>query len=320
MFFNHKKYYLNPDTLTYEEIRKNKVSGILKFASITIFFVVLAFVSGFLFNQEFGSVESRLLEAKIDSLSQRMFLLLDRGTEYSRILETKIFSNDNNYRLILQLDTMPYSMRQAGWGGSAAVNEMVQKENLTYQLSEMVTSLNHQLQLQSQSFSALYSRALQHAAENTHLPAIQPVAKEDLVMIGSYFGIRVDPFLAVERQHQGLDFVAAPGKKVYATGDGIVTFVSYSRTGYGNEIVIDHRFGFSTRYGHLGSIIVKEGDQVKRGQVIGTVGATGRATGPHLHYEVLYCNQPVNPSFYFDTTLTSEEFAQITNQINENIH
>jgi murein DD-endopeptidase MepM/ murein hydrolase activator NlpD len=111
--------------------------------------------------------------------------------------------------------------------------------------------------------------------------------------------------------HNGLDFVTPAGKNVYATGDGIVTFVQYSRKGYGNEIVIDHKFGFGSRYAHLNSIQVKEGDKVERGQIIGTVGETGRSTGPHLHYEVLYEQRPVNPSFYFDINLTREEYAQI---------
>ena len=117
--------------------------------------------------------------------------------------------------------------------------------------------------------------------------------------------------------HSGLDFVAPAGKNVYATGDGIVTFVQYSRTGYGNEIVIDHRFGFGSRYAHLNQMKVKEGEKVKRGQLIGTVGETGRATGPHLHYEVLYENRPVNPSFYFDTQFNQRRICTNYKQSNK---
>jgi murein DD-endopeptidase MepM/ murein hydrolase activator NlpD len=178
----------------------------------------------------------------------------------------------------------------------------------------MINVLNLQLQVESNSLEMLYEKALEHSMLQTHLPAIQPVDKKDLIMISSNFGVRSDPFFFVEKVHNGLDFVTSSGRNVYATGDGTVTFVQYSRTGYGNEIVIDHKFGFGSRYAHLNNIQVKGGDKVKRGQIIGTVGETGRSTGPHLHYEVLYKNKPVNPSFYFDTSLTREEFAQIINK------
>ncbi len=107
-------------------------------------------------------------------------------------------------------------------------------------------------------------------------------------MISSNFGLRADPFLEHQEVHNGLDFVAATGKNVYATGDGSVTLVKESRIGYGNEIFIDHGYGFGSSYAHLSQILVEEGQIVKRGQLIGKVGESGRATGPHLHYEVLY--------------------------------
>lgn len=316
MIFNPKKYYFNPVTLSFEEVKKKRSFHILKYFSLVLSFIGLALISGYLLNEEFGSGESRILQSRVDSLSYEMKLLYERGAAYSLSLQSEIFTDDNYYRTILEMDSLPYPMRNAGRGGSAAINEMARQGDLTYQISDLITSLNKQLQIQANSFKALYDQAIKFSAEKSHMPAIQPVTREDLIMIGSEFGMRTDPFMSVEKHHYGLDFVTAPGKKVYATGDGIVTFVRHSRTGYGNEIVIDHNFGFGTRYGHLGSIIVKEGDQVIRGQVIGTVGATGRATGPHLHYEVLYNNQPVNPSFYFDTTLTHDEFAQIINKAN----
>lgn len=314
MIFNQKKYCFNPVTLTYEEIKKNKGSGFLKYSAIILLFISLAFISGFLLNQEFGSVESGKLEARKDSLSNKMNILYLRGINYSQSLQSGIFKNDNNYRIILELDTLPYPVRQAGSGGSAVINEIAQQSNLTYKLTDLITSLNHQLQIQAHSFSALYDKAIAFSIEKSNMPAIQPVAIEDLIFIGSEFGTRTDPFIFIEKHHHGVDFVAPAGKNVYATGDGIVTFVRHSRTGYGNEIVIDHKFGFETRYGHLSSIKIEEGQKVKRGQIIGAVGSTGRATGPHLHYEVLYYDRPVDPSYYFDTTLTREEFAQIINK------
>lgn len=317
MIFNHKKYCFNPVTLTFEEIRINQLRRFLRLIAYIFLLVAFIFASGYLLNHLFGSRESRVLEDQVSVLSHEMGKLKNKGHELSISLKNDIFRKDNTYRIILQMDTLPHSLRYAGTGGSAADNEMARQNDIGYQVSDLIQSLTTQLQLQTGSFKALYEKAMEYSEGTTHLPAIQPVAQNDLSMISSDFGIRSDPFFFTEKNHCGLDFVAPAGTNVYATGDGIVTFVRYSRNGYGNEIVIDHRFGFSSRYAHLHSMHVKEGEQIKRGQIIGTVGETGRATGPHLHYEVLYEKSPVNPSYYFDTTLTKEEFAQIISKANE---
>ncbi len=248
-----------------------------------------------------------------------MRFLYKKGCNFSAFLQKELFVKDNHYRTILQMDTLSSSLRQAGTGGSATLNGITLQNNLVYQVENIINRLNSQLKVQSGSFNALYEKAKEYAAEQTHLPAIIPVSQEDLIMVSSDFGIRSDPFFFMERVHCGLDFVAQAGKAVHATGDGTVTFVQYSRTGYGNEIVIDHTYGFGSRYAHLETIKVKEGEKVKRGQIIGTVGETGRATGPHLHYEVLYDRKPVNPSYYFDTSLTEDEYAQIVSKANKNL-
>ncbi|MBN1158586.1 MAG: M23 family metallopeptidase [Bacteroidales bacterium] len=141
---------------------------------------------------------------------------------------------------------------------------------------------------------------------------MQPVSKMDVLYISSYFGTRTDPFNhANEQVHSGIDFVAPSGVNVYATADGVVTLSRISRTGYGNEIIIDHSFGYSTRYAHLQELLVKTGDQVERGQLIGKLGSSGRSTGPHLHYEVRYENKAINPISYFEHNLSLDEYNEI---------
>jgi murein DD-endopeptidase MepM/ murein hydrolase activator NlpD len=314
LIFRKKKYYFNPVTLTYEEIKNKKSHQIMALGGFILIAGIFAFASGYLLNMQLGSAKSRELEKELSIRNQELLGIANKGTEIAQKLRTDVFERDNTYRMILQMDTIPVSLRSAGTGGSAAANEMARQKDITYQVQSILYSLNNQIQIQSGSLQQLYYKAMEYSEGQTHLPAIQPVSKQDLTMIGSDFGERSDPFFMTPRLHYGLDFVAPAGKNVYATGNGIVTFVGHSRTGYGNEIVIDHKFGFGSRYAHLQMIKVKEGEQIKRGQIIGTVGSTGRATGPHLHYEVLYQNQPVNPSFYFDTSLTTEEFAQIINK------
>jgi murein DD-endopeptidase MepM/ murein hydrolase activator NlpD len=273
--------------------------------------MLVTILSGYLLSNVFGSAESKILERRVSSLNLEMRLLIKKGSLFSSRLRNNHFPKDNNYRMILQIDTLPYSLRDAGTGGSAMDAALSLNNNVSYQLDNLITKLHTQLQIQTGSYETVFEKAREHALQLTHMPAIQPINQNDLVMISSNFGIRSDPFLDQQEVHSGLDFVAAVGKNVYATGDGTVTFVQISRTGYGNEIVIDHAFGFGSRYAHLDQVLVTEGQKIKRGQVIGKVGQSGRATGPHLHYEVLYENKPVNPAFYYDNSLTVEEYQQI---------
>jgi murein DD-endopeptidase MepM/ murein hydrolase activator NlpD len=316
LIFSKKKYYFNPVTLTYIEIktsRKHRIRLLFVYISLAIGCLI---TSGYLLNRLFDSPEAMILEERVAIISDEMKKIIVQGKEISASLQNDLFVRDNTYRVILQMDTLSYSLRLAGTGGSAAINAIDMQDDLPYEVNDVIKQLNNQLEIQAGSLKALQEKAVQYNIVYSHLPAIQPVAENDLIMVSTDFGIRSDPFFFTERVHNGLDFVAPEGKNVYATGDGIVTFVRYSRTGYGNEIVIDHRFGFGSRYAHLNAIKVKEGEQIKRGQVIGTVGETGRTTGPHLHYEVLYEHKPVNPSYYFDTNLTREEYAEIINKAN----
>jgi murein DD-endopeptidase MepM/ murein hydrolase activator NlpD len=142
------------------------------------------------------------------------------------------------------------------------------------------------------------------------IPAISPVTTDrSIYRLSSSFGYRTDPFTGRTRRHTGVDFAMKPGVPIYATGDGVVTSVKFELFGYGNQVLIDHGFGYKTRYAHLKTIGVAEGMKVKRGECIGISGNSGRSSGPHLHYEVLYKDRHVNPSNYYDLTITPEEYA-----------
>ena len=314
MILRKKKYHFNPVTLSYEEIKPDRKRLISKFLLYLSGILVVTVIFGYLLNVVIGSPEARILENRLTLLNKKLVQLMERGHDFSARLNREHFEQDVSYRTMLQVDTLPYNFWAAGQGGSAARDAMALSSDMEYRLDNLITKLNKQLQLQTGSYEMLYEKALEQASIHTHMPAIQPVASKDLVMISSDFGVRMDPFLNHAQVHSGLDFVAAVGKDVYATGDGTVTFVQFSRTGYGNEIVIDHAFGFGSRYAHLNKILVTSGQKVKRGQRIGEVGNSGRATGPHLHYEVIHENKPVNPAFYFDNSLTVEEYQQIVNK------
>jgi len=144
-----------------------------------------------------------------------------------------------------------------------------------------------------------------------HRPAIQPMLIKDLTHIASYYGYRTDPVYGVIKHHDGIDFTAPTGTPVYATGDGKVCLTKYSRRGYGNQVEVDHGFSLKTKYAHLYKIKVRRGKKVKRGDIIGYVGNTGKSLGPHLHYEVRKNNVPVNPINYFVLDLTPEKYDKM---------
>ncbi|MDR1172124.1 MAG: M23 family metallopeptidase, partial [Bacteroidales bacterium] len=148
-------------------------------------------------------------------------------------------------------------------------------------------------------------------------PAIQPVSNKELKYAASGYGWRMHPIWGVLKFHEGLDFAAPVGADIYATGDGKVIQTGYSG-GYGKMVLIDHGFGYQTLYAHMNSIGVLEGSEVKRGQVIGTVGNTGDSTGPHLHYEVHKNGQHVNPIDYFHNELSPEEYVRLSEQSQKN--
>jgi murein DD-endopeptidase MepM/ murein hydrolase activator NlpD len=167
-----------------------------------------------------------------------------------------------------------------------------------------------QLYVQSKSFDEVFELAKNKEKMLVSIPAIQPVNNKDLRRIGSYFGTRTDPFYKVHKFHEGIDFSAPVGTEIYATGNGTVVSVGRN-AGYGNEIVIDHGYNYKTKYAHLSRMFVKPGQNIRRGQIIGYVGNTGKSTSPHLHYEVHKNNVPVNPIYYFFNDLTPEEFQMM---------
>ena len=167
------------------------------------------------------------------------------------------------------------------------------------------------LYVQSKSFDEVFDLAKNKEKMLASLPAIQPVSNKDLTRIGSYYGYRTDPFYKVKKFHHGVDFTAPTGTDIYATGDGVVMEASRSFGGYGNLIVINHGFSYKTYYGHLSRILVTPGERVKRGQLIGYVGNTGKSTAPHLHYEVWKNNQTVNPIYFFFNDITLEQFDKM---------
>ena len=226
-------------------------------------------------------------------------------------LDELINQDDHNYRVILDLQPLIPNERYAGTGGAKPdYFDDVQQYSLIASTFKRFEKLKHQLDVEQQSYEELSKTADRKLAMWASRPAIQPIDNKDLTRLHTIFGMRFHPLLGYVRPHKGLDFTAPHGTPVYATGDGRVDN-SYYSSSYGNVIYLNHGFGFETRYAHLSKYIVQPGDKVKRGQIIGYVGNTGTSVSDHLHYEVLFQGEHINPINFFQRDLSNQEYEKL---------
>ena len=226
--------------------------------------------------------------------------------------------DENLYRAIFQAHSIPESVRKSGFGGTNRYEYLTSLSNseLVIETTTKLDMLKKQLYIESNSLEELIAMGKKLEERSSCVPAIQPVSNKDLKRTASGYGMRIDPIYRTLRFHSGMDFSAPTGTDIYATGNGQVSFVGW-RQGYGNCVIIDHGYGYKTLYGHMEKYFVRVGQKVTRGETIGTVGSTGKSTGPHLHYEVLVNNKPDNPAKYYFQDLSPEEYDHML-QISEN--
>lgn len=307
------KYRFNPQTLSFDAV---EVSLKKRLAKILIHFVLscgIFIVLGYSFAFFIDTPKERSLQ-RINSELILKYELTEKSLEHMSQILSDIERHDNFiYRTIFEADTIPNTIRQGGYGGHERYTQFdgLTHGDLMRKTSRMLDGLAWRSYIQSRSFDDVVTLAKNKERMNECIPAIQPVSVKDFVRISDFFGLRRrHPVTGLTSFHRGLDFAGAPGTPIHATGDGIVIRASYSFDGYGNQVVIDHGFGYKTRYAHLQSINVTEGQKVKRTEVIGLMGSSGRSTGPHLHYEVLLRNTSVNPINYFNN-MTEEDYENM---------
>lgn len=240
-------------------------------------------------------------------------IMNNRLDKMQKVMNELANRDDNIYRVIFEADPVPKSVRQAGIGGvdRYASLEGYNSSQLLVETAKKLDRLTSEIYVQSKSFDQVFAMAKNKEKMLASIPAIQPIRNIQLKRISSYFGYRTDPFYKVKKLHEGLDFSAPRGTPIHVTGDGKVIQVKRSKRGYGNEIIVDHGYGYKTLYAHLSAFKVKKGQNVKRGQVIGLVGNTGKSTAPHLHYEVRKNNVPIDPIYFFFSDLTPDEYSQM---------
>jgi len=308
------KYYYDKETLSYKKIKKTKL-GILK--SIGLYLIpilalnLLICVVIFSF---FSTPKEILLEKEITQLNSEYKNIEQKIISAEEILKNLSKKDEDIYRIILESKPINEDIRKAGFGGIDKYKKFdkFKSTELIISVSKKTDQIIKKLGIQSESFDEILKLAKDHNNKIQCIPAIQPVSNKDLLRISSGFGPRIDPHYGIRKMHTGTDFAAPRGTPVYATGNGkIIKAEKKSRGGYGKNIIIDHGYGYKTQYAHLSGLAVNLDQTVKRGQLIGYVGSTGKSTSPHLHYEVRVNDKKVNPIDYFYSDLTIEEYEEM---------
>jgi murein DD-endopeptidase MepM/ murein hydrolase activator NlpD len=309
------KYYYDTETCKYERIRTKKSDVILNGLGIVSLTVIMAIGLLFLYSSYFESPKELLLKNEVKEL-EFYYDKANRDVEnLSAILDAIEHRDDNIYRVVLGAEPIEKSIRDAGVGGADRYADIrdgqISHKDLVIGLFEKVDKLRRKLYIESKSQDEVVQLAVNKEKLFAAIPAIQPVSNKQLIALASGFGPRVHPVYKVKKMHNGIDFAAEIGTPIYATADGKVLKVDVKFSGYGKLVEIDHGFGYHSRYAHMHGFAVREGQNVKRGDLIGYVGNTGLSTAPHLHYEVIINGVQVNPVHYFFNDLTAGEYERI---------
>lgn len=310
---NKVKYKYNPETLQYDEVEltwRDHLKKLSYYAIATIVASVLILFFSYGYIKEIGKNEAKLENEQAEAmLKEKVEELKNIEVVLAEIQER----DDNIYRLIFGADPYPQYKRDLGIGGNKKKHEDLMKLDhgeLLVEISNKIAIIEKKLYAQSVSFDSVVAMAKKKEDLLQAVPSIQPIHNEDLTHIASGFGMRMHPIYKILKMHTGLDFTADIGTPIFATGDAIVEDCKVM-SGYGQLVILDHGFGYKTRYAHVSEYKCKKGDKVKRGDIIALVGNTGASVGPHLHYEVLYKGNHVNPVNYFFNDLSPEEFDEV---------
>jgi murein DD-endopeptidase MepM/ murein hydrolase activator NlpD len=308
------KYYYDTETCKYEELKRTTsdiLINVAGFVTLSLFFSLFLF---YIARTYFPSPSELALKEENEQLLLKYELLSKQMDDVSEVLQILQERDDKMYRLVFEAEPIADEIRKGGVGGAEKYRDLLdaglKHEALIINSFKRLDQLKRQMYVQSKSYDEIVKMHAEKEKRLASMPAIRPVADNDLTMFISGYGMRMHPIYKVRKFHSGCDFSAPTGTPVYATGDGVVRMADYDG-GYGKCIEIDHGFGFATKYAHLSAYTVKVGQKVKRGQMIGRVGNTGTSVSSHLHYEVIKNGQKVNPIGYFFNDLSPEQYTKM---------
>ena len=312
------KYYYDPETLSYRPIEitnKKRISNVL-------LFILASFVFGLsslliLLNSDWINTPAEISQKRALENYELQFEILSKKLNQIEAVVENIEERDNNiYRVYFEASPIPEEQRRAGFGGVNRYKNLEGYDNsdLIINTAKRLDVLSKQTVVQSRSLDEIERLAENKAELIEAIPSIQPIKNQDLTRMASGYGYRTDPFTKKRRFHYGMDFSARKRTPIYATGNGIVKRADNRSSGYGKHIRIDHSFGYISLYAHLSKYNVRRGQRVKRGDIIGYIGNTGRSVGPHLHYEIFKDKKKINPLNFYYGNLSQKEFDALLTQ------
>jgi len=307
------KYYYNANSLRYEKlvvplrVKLLRILGFLATAIVTGL-IIVAFAFRFL-----DSPKEKLLRMQYERSQQDFVSISGKVRDLEQRLKQLEKRDNDVYRTIFEASPVPDSARakQLEKENEIRLVSAMDENELAYSVSSTLSNITNRISFQEKSYLEIEDMIKDKEKLLASTPAIQPVNNKDLNRVASGFGYRIDPVYKTVKFHAGLDFSAPQGTPIYATADGRVTTAGNLSNGFGNHVIVNHGFGYQTLYGHMVRVKVRNGQLVKRGEVIGWVGSTGKSTGPHLHYEVHKGGRTIDPIYFFYNDLTPEQYQQI---------
>ncbi|MBL7720432.1 MAG: peptidoglycan DD-metalloendopeptidase family protein [Chitinophagaceae bacterium] len=307
------KYYYNTNTLRYEKLETPLRVRLLRiFGFIAAAFVTAALISYAAF-RFIGSPKEKILQEQNADLRDNYRQLKDRIESLQQQMKELEKRDNDVYRAIFEASPIPDSARAKEMEAKLEIETVrrLKDNQLVGSILNTLNTLTSRIEAQKKSYNQVEELVKNKEQLLARTPAIQPVSNKDLNRIASGFGYRIDPVYKTTKFHAGLDFSAPQGTPIYATADGTVTTAGNTGNGYGNHVIINHGFGYETLYGHMVRVKARNGQAVKRGEVIGWVGSTGKSTGPQCHYEVHKYGDKIDPIYFFYNDLTPEQFDMI---------
>lgn len=303
------RFRFNPDTLHYEKIELSFKERFMRALPRVLAIMIITSFIIFLVSDLIDTPQELTLKRENEQLRFYYELLTKRMSEAEDALSDIQRRDKNIYRVIFEAEPMADEMRNPGIGGINSYKNI--NLDLIASTAEKIDALSRSLVGQSKSYDDIIQLAKMKKDFFNSVPAISPISDRNFKRFASGFGYRIHPIYKTRKMHTGVDLSAPRGTKVYATGNGKVVKAGKSTGGYGNVVIIDHGYNYTSLYAHLYTVDIKVGETVKRGEFIGTVGNTGRSVAPHLHYEVRFNDKPVDPVNYYFNDLTPEEYEQM---------
>ena len=307
------KYYYNTHSLRYEKLVTPFRVKLLRFFGLISGLVVSSAIVIYLYNRFFPRPTDIEAGRKYEVLKENYNSINSKVRTLEQQLATLEKRDNEVYRSIFEANPLPDSARAKVIEQKKELDKVsvMGDDELGKDIAVQLNNLSARVAYQFESYTGIEKLINNQESKLASLPAIQPVSNKQLNRIASGYGMRIDPVYGTPKMHKGLDFTAPQGTPIYATGDGVVKKTGNAGDGYGNHVEINHGYGYETLYGHMVRIKVRGGQRVKRGEIIGWVGSTGKSTGPHCHYEVSINGANVNPVYFFSNDLNAEQYDQL---------